>query len=118
HHRWDRERDSEPHARGGDGDGSKQRTAVCNPESIRGLRKRRFSRPMAGKQKRQQTERGESIIRQRRFYQRKNDEDECDAGEEITVDVVPLAPQSFQKRGQSDRPRKETDKNGHEIKRQ
>src|SRR5438105_4103834 len=55
-------------------------------------------------------------MRQFGFDQTENDENDCDARDEIMVGVVLVEPQFSGQPGKFDRPRKEADKNRYEIK--
>ena len=115
------ERDCNPQGRRSNGDASKQGTSISNRCGF-------VPTPVPRKQEREQRKSRQGVMRQLRANQRKDNKNDPDACQKISVDHFPavaggaepglfISPQSADQPRQFDRPGKKTDEDCHKVER-
>src|SRR6266446_4598938 len=84
----------------------------------RGAFQKTFALDVSRSQQREQRKRQQCVMRQLRFDQSEDDEDNSSAAEQINVELVAFAPKFFRERWKLNRPREKTGEDGDEIERQ
>ena len=73
---------------------------------------------MPRQQKREERKGRQDVVRQLRFHDREDDDDHCDARDQIKIEGIAIPPEAPREPRNFYRPWRESDKDGEEIKRQ